>query len=144
VVPAGPLDAWVVRSVPPTLRDGKLCGRDTVDMKGAITAFVAAAQRYLDHRPRGFAGSISLADHGRRGGVRGQRHQEGARLARRHGRPMRRIFTKEMLWLKRRDFEVAMGRAACDRVGRKLTGRAGDEASSAQAASSSAHNRAGA
>ena len=29
-------------------------------MKGAIAAFIAAAQRYLDAREAGFAGSISL------------------------------------------------------------------------------------
>jgi succinyl-diaminopimelate desuccinylase len=42
------------------LHDGALCGRGAVDMKGAIAAFIAAAQRYLAEHRRDFTGSISL------------------------------------------------------------------------------------
>ncbi|MGH7030154.1 MAG: succinyl-diaminopimelate desuccinylase, partial [Stellaceae bacterium] len=37
-----------------------LCCRGAVDMKGAIAAFICAAQRFLGDRGDGFAGSISL------------------------------------------------------------------------------------
>src|SRR5439155_20925009 len=42
------------------LHDGALCGRGAVDMKGAIAAFIGAAQRFLDERGSAFEGSISL------------------------------------------------------------------------------------
>jgi len=60
VVPAGALDAWSFDPFAAILRDGALCGRGAVDMKGAIAAFIAAAQRFLAERGAGFAGSISL------------------------------------------------------------------------------------
>jgi len=60
VVPAGALEAWSFDPFAGAVRDGELCGRGAVDMKGAIAAFVAAAQRYVDARDGQFEGSISL------------------------------------------------------------------------------------
>jgi succinyl-diaminopimelate desuccinylase len=61
VVPSGPEDAWSFAPFAAELRDGALCGRGAVDMKGAIAAFIAAAGHFLAaHGDGGFAGSISL------------------------------------------------------------------------------------
>ena len=60
VVPAGAVDAWSFDPFAALLREGALCGRGAVDMKGAIAAFVCAAQRFLGARGPGFEGSISL------------------------------------------------------------------------------------
>ncbi len=60
VVPAGDREAWSFDPFGAALREGALCGRGAVDMKGAIAAFVAAAQQYLDERGVGFTSSISL------------------------------------------------------------------------------------
>jgi len=64
VVPAGSAETWSFDPFSASLRDGALCGRGAVDMKGAIAAFIAAAERFLnergDQRGRDFAGSISL------------------------------------------------------------------------------------
>lgn len=60
VVPPGDLAAWTVPPFAGEIRDGRLYGRGTVDMKGGIACFVAAALRDLAEnggRPRG---SISL------------------------------------------------------------------------------------
>jgi succinyl-diaminopimelate desuccinylase len=60
VVPTGATETWSFDPFAGALRDGALCGRGAVDMKGAIAAFVAASRRYLDERGSGFTGSISL------------------------------------------------------------------------------------
>jgi succinyl-diaminopimelate desuccinylase len=60
VVPAGASEAWSFDPFGATVRDGALCGRGAVDMKGAIAAFTAAAGRYLAERGRDLPGSISL------------------------------------------------------------------------------------
>jgi succinyl-diaminopimelate desuccinylase len=60
VVPVGAREAWSFDPFAGVVRDGELCGRGAVDMKGAIAAFVVAAQRYLDRRKAAAAGSISL------------------------------------------------------------------------------------
>ncbi|HTV45350.1 MAG TPA: succinyl-diaminopimelate desuccinylase [Stellaceae bacterium] len=60
VVPPGALAAWSLDPFAAAMRDGALWGRGAVDMKGAIAAFIAAAQRWLAGRGNGFAGSISL------------------------------------------------------------------------------------
>jgi succinyl-diaminopimelate desuccinylase len=60
VVPTGAVEAWSFDPFSATLRDGALCGRGAVDMKGAIAAFIAAAQRFLHVRGPDFTGSISL------------------------------------------------------------------------------------
>jgi succinyl-diaminopimelate desuccinylase len=60
VVPTGAADAWSFDPFAATRHNGVLCGRGAVDMKGAIAAFIAATQRYLNECGRGFAGSISF------------------------------------------------------------------------------------
>jgi succinyl-diaminopimelate desuccinylase len=60
VVPTGPIAAWSAPPFAGVCRDGMLYGRGAVDMKGAIAAFICAAQRFLGERGAGFAGSISL------------------------------------------------------------------------------------
>jgi succinyl-diaminopimelate desuccinylase len=60
VVPPGAREAWSCDPFAASLRDGELWGRGAVDMKGAIAAFVAAAQRWMDARGPAFSGSISL------------------------------------------------------------------------------------
>ena len=60
VVPPGAREAWSFDPFAGAVRDGELCGRGAVDMKGAIAAFIAAAQGYLDRHEAGFDGSISL------------------------------------------------------------------------------------
>src|ERR1700739_500258 len=58
VVPVGAADQWPFQPFGGVLKDGVLCGRGAVDMKGAIAAFAAAAQAFLDRRGAGFTGSI--------------------------------------------------------------------------------------
>jgi succinyl-diaminopimelate desuccinylase len=60
VVPAGEAEAWSFDPFSACVRDGALCGRGAVDMKGAIAAFLAAAERFLDEEGARFSGSISL------------------------------------------------------------------------------------
>ena len=60
VVPTGIAEAWSFDPFSATVRGGALCGRGAVDMKGAIAAFIAAAERLLRERGRDIAGSISL------------------------------------------------------------------------------------
>lgn len=59
VVPPGPLEQWQTPPFEPTLKDGKLYGRGTADMKGGIAAFITALERFVathvDHQ-----GSIAL------------------------------------------------------------------------------------
>ena len=51
VVPPGPSDDWLSPPFEPTIRDGKLYGRGTADMKGSIAAFVTALERFLSNHP---------------------------------------------------------------------------------------------
>ena len=60
VVPVGAREAWSFDPFAGVVRDGELCGRGAVDMKGAIAAFIAAAWCYLDRHRGRLAGSISL------------------------------------------------------------------------------------
>jgi succinyl-diaminopimelate desuccinylase len=60
VVPPGAAEAWSVDPFSGTLSEGQLWGRGAVDMKGAIAAFIAAAQCWLAERGADFGGSISL------------------------------------------------------------------------------------
>jgi succinyl-diaminopimelate desuccinylase len=59
VVPVGDAAAWSADPFGAEVRDGLLYGRGATDMKGAIAAFVAAAEGFLAARPEA-AGSVSL------------------------------------------------------------------------------------
>jgi succinyl-diaminopimelate desuccinylase len=69
VVPPGPPESWSFEPFAASLSEGALCGRGAVDMKGAIAAFIAAAERFLRARGTAFAGSISLLITGDEEGV---------------------------------------------------------------------------
>jgi len=69
VVPVGAADAWSFEPFSAVLKDGVLCGRGAVDMKGAIAAFVAAAEQFFGRRGGNFAGSISFLITGDEEGV---------------------------------------------------------------------------
>ncbi|MGC6475548.1 MAG: succinyl-diaminopimelate desuccinylase [Parvibaculales bacterium] len=58
VVPVGDAEAWQEDPFAGTIKDGALWGRGAADMKGAIAAFVAAAERVIANTP--IKGSISL------------------------------------------------------------------------------------
>ncbi len=60
VVPTGTPESWSFDPFSATLREGALCGRGAVDMKGAIAAFIAAAAGFLGEHGQHFGGSISL------------------------------------------------------------------------------------
>jgi succinyl-diaminopimelate desuccinylase len=69
VVPVGNRQAWSADPFAAEISDGKLWGRGAADMKGAIGAFIAALERFLDARGREFGGSISLLITGDEEGV---------------------------------------------------------------------------
>lgn len=46
VVPSGPVEAWQSPPFEPTIRDGRLFGRGSADMKASVAAFVTACERY--------------------------------------------------------------------------------------------------
>src|SRR5580658_1820925 len=69
VVPVGAADQWSFDPFAAAVKDGVLCGRGAVDMKGAIAAFIAAAEAFLAKRNTGFTGSISLLITGDEEGV---------------------------------------------------------------------------
>ncbi|HEX3536529.1 MAG TPA: succinyl-diaminopimelate desuccinylase [Stellaceae bacterium] len=69
VVPTGAADVWSFDPFGAVLQDGVLCGRGAVDMKGAIAAFTAAAERFIAARKSGFTGSISYLITGDEEGV---------------------------------------------------------------------------
>ncbi len=58
VVPVGAKDEWSVDPFAAEIKDGVLFGRGASDMKGAIAAFAAAVQRFLEDGPPD--GSISF------------------------------------------------------------------------------------
>jgi len=60
VVPVGDLKGWTVDPFGGEIVDGQVYGRGATDMKGAVAAFTAAAQAFLDKRGKDFKGSISL------------------------------------------------------------------------------------
>lgn len=59
VVPPGPLDRWDSSPFEPTIRDGKLYGRGTADMKGGVACFVTALERFIANHPD-HQGSIAI------------------------------------------------------------------------------------
>lgn len=59
VVPPGPLEQWDSPPFQPTLREGKLYGRGTADMKAGIACFMVAVERFIAEHPT-HKGSISL------------------------------------------------------------------------------------
>jgi succinyl-diaminopimelate desuccinylase len=69
VVPVGAADQWSFEPFGAVLKDGVLCGRGAVDMKGAIAAFTAAAEAFFDRRGPGFTGSVSFLITGDEEGV---------------------------------------------------------------------------
>lgn len=59
VVPTGHLDAWESDPFLPEIRDGKLYGRGSADMKTALAAMVVASERFVKKHPD-HKGSISF------------------------------------------------------------------------------------
>ena len=51
VVPTGQLDAWNSDPFLPSIRDGKLYGRGSADMKTALAAMVVASERFVKKHP---------------------------------------------------------------------------------------------
>lgn len=58
VVPTGDVNAWHSHPFQPEIRDGKLYGRGSADMKTAIAAFVVATERFVAKHPN-HKGSIA-------------------------------------------------------------------------------------
>ena len=59
VVPPGPRESWSSDPFIPEIRDGKLYGRGTADMKGSVAAFVVALEQFVAKQLR-HAGTIGL------------------------------------------------------------------------------------
>ena len=59
VVPTGHLDAWNSDPFAPEIRDGKLYGRGSADMKTALAAMVVASERFIKKHPN-HKGSIAF------------------------------------------------------------------------------------
>ena len=60
-VPANNAGDWTTPPFVPAIRDGKLYGRGTSDMKGADAAFAVAAAQYLREKGSDFAGELWFA-----------------------------------------------------------------------------------
>jgi len=64
VVPSGPEASWQSPPFEPTIRDGRLYGRGTADMKGSVAAMVVALEQFVAARPdhRGRVGLLLTSD----------------------------------------------------------------------------------
>lgn len=64
VVPSGPEKNWQSAPFQPTVRDNKLYGRGSADMKGSIAAMVCATERFLQRfpNPKGSIGYLLTSD----------------------------------------------------------------------------------
>ncbi|WP_135081714.1 succinyl-diaminopimelate desuccinylase [Terasakiella sp. SH-1] len=60
VVPVGDLSGWNFDPFAATIHDDRLYGRGAADMKGAVAAFVEAAQNFLKDQGDDFKGSLSF------------------------------------------------------------------------------------
>ncbi|MDR4518487.1 MAG: succinyl-diaminopimelate desuccinylase [Nitrosomonas sp.] len=59
VVPTGPLTQWESDPFVPAIRDGKLYGRGSADMKSSLAAFITAIEAFVEKHPD-HCGSIAL------------------------------------------------------------------------------------
>jgi succinyl-diaminopimelate desuccinylase len=59
VVPTGKIESWDSPPFEPTIRDGQLYGRGAADMKGGITCFITAVERFIAKYPD-HQGSIAI------------------------------------------------------------------------------------
>ena len=60
-VPVGTASAWTHDPFAATVEDGKIYGRGTSDMKGAVAAMACAAAQFAEDTRRDFAGEIYVA-----------------------------------------------------------------------------------
>ena len=60
VVPSGPVGQWTSDPFTPTVRDGKLYGRGTADMKGSVAAFVVGLEQFAAAHPQ-HRGTVATA-----------------------------------------------------------------------------------
>jgi len=59
VVPPGAADAWDSDPFDPVIRDGKIYGRGSADMKSGLAAMIVAVERFVDEHPD-YGGSIAF------------------------------------------------------------------------------------
>jgi succinyl-diaminopimelate desuccinylase len=59
VVPPGNTDDWATDPFEPVIREGKLYGRGSADMKGSLAAMIPAVSRFIENHPD-HAGSIAM------------------------------------------------------------------------------------
>jgi succinyl-diaminopimelate desuccinylase len=59
VVPPGAVDEWNSDPFDPVMRDGKIYGRGSADMKGGLAAMIVAAERFVEQHP-GHRGSLAF------------------------------------------------------------------------------------